>query len=102
MTGLKELGLENKVKRYEHHLSHAANAYLASGFDRALVLTLDGRPLSPDDATLWSLGVYPNAVLHAVCAPGAGLDAFGAEPAAAPPPSPSGPREGPDESSRRA
>ena len=42
LTGLKELGLENKVKRYEHHLSHAANAYLASGFDRALVLTLDG------------------------------------------------------------
>ncbi len=42
----------------------------------SLVLTLDGRQLSPDDATLWSLGVYPDAVLHAVCAPGAGLDAF--------------------------
>ena len=42
LAGLRELGLENKVKRYEHHLSHAANAYLASGFDRALVLTLDG------------------------------------------------------------
>ena len=25
----------------------------------SLVLTLDGRPLSPDDATLWSLGVSP-------------------------------------------
>jgi len=42
IAGLRELGLENKLKRYEHHLSHAANAYLASGFDRALILTLDG------------------------------------------------------------
>ena len=42
LVGLRELGLDKKVKRYEHHLSHAANAYLASGFDRALVLTLDG------------------------------------------------------------
>ena len=42
LSGLKELGLEGKLKRYEHHLSHASNAYLASGFDRALILTLDG------------------------------------------------------------
>ncbi|HZL98886.1 MAG TPA: carbamoyltransferase C-terminal domain-containing protein, partial [Planctomycetota bacterium] len=28
--------------RSEHHLSHAANAYLSSGFDRALIVTLDG------------------------------------------------------------
>ena len=42
LSGLRELGLENKVKRYEHHLSHAANAYLTSGFDRALIITLDG------------------------------------------------------------
>ncbi len=41
-AGLRELGLEGKLKRYEHHLSHASNAYLASGFDRALVVTLDG------------------------------------------------------------
>jgi carbamoyltransferase len=40
--GLKELGLDGKLKRYEHHLSHASNAYLASGYDRALVITLDG------------------------------------------------------------
>ena len=31
-----------KLERGEHHLSHAANAYLASGFERALVVTLDG------------------------------------------------------------
>jgi len=40
--GLAELGLTGKLKRYDHHLSHAANAYHASGFDRALVVTLDG------------------------------------------------------------
>jgi carbamoyltransferase len=40
--GLRELGLLAKLKRSEHHLSHAANAYLASGFDRALIVTIDG------------------------------------------------------------
>jgi carbamoyltransferase len=42
LEGLAALGLEKKLKHYEHHLSHAANAYLASGFDHALVVTLDG------------------------------------------------------------
>lgn len=41
-AGLAKLGLAGKLKRGEHHLSHAANAYLASGFERALVVTLDG------------------------------------------------------------
>ena len=41
-AGLRELGLLDKLKRYEHHLSHAANAYHASGFERALIVTLDG------------------------------------------------------------
>ncbi len=40
--GLRGLGLLGKLKRSEHHLSHAANAYLASGFDRAVVVTIDG------------------------------------------------------------
>ena len=31
-----------KLKRVEHHLSHAANAYYTSGFDEALIVTLDG------------------------------------------------------------
>lgn len=39
---LTELGLLKKLKRYEHHLSHAACAYFASGFERALIVTLDG------------------------------------------------------------
>jgi carbamoyltransferase len=41
-AGLAALGLTGKLKRAEHHLSHAANAWLASGFERALVVTLDG------------------------------------------------------------
>ena len=31
-----------KLKRVEHHASHAANAYYTSGFDEALIVTLDG------------------------------------------------------------
>jgi carbamoyltransferase len=41
-AGLDRLGLRPKLRRAEHHLSHAANAYLASGFERALVVTIDG------------------------------------------------------------
>lgn len=39
---LHELGLLSKIRRFDHHLSHAANAFFASGFDRALIVTLDG------------------------------------------------------------
>lgn len=39
---LEKLGLTAKLRRVEHHLSHAANAFLASGFERALCITLDG------------------------------------------------------------
>jgi carbamoyltransferase len=41
-AGLERLGLRARLKRSEHHLSHAANAYYTSGFERALVVTLDG------------------------------------------------------------
>jgi carbamoyltransferase len=41
-AGLVRLGIRAPLERSEHHLSHAANAYLASGFERALVVTLDG------------------------------------------------------------
>jgi carbamoyltransferase len=41
-AGLAEVGLGGKLKRVEHHLSHAANAYYTSGFDEALIVTLDG------------------------------------------------------------
>jgi carbamoyltransferase len=39
---LDELGLTAKFARVDHHASHAANAYLTSGFDQALIVTLDG------------------------------------------------------------
>jgi len=39
---LSERGLLDKLKRGEHHAAHAAAAYLGSGFDRALIVTLDG------------------------------------------------------------
>ena len=41
-AGLSEVGLGDKLKRVEHHLSHAANAFYTSGFDQALIVTLDG------------------------------------------------------------
>ena len=41
-NGLDELGLRSKLKRIEHHASHASNAYYTSGFDEALIVTLDG------------------------------------------------------------
>ncbi len=41
-SGLEEVGMRPKLKRIEHHLSHAANAYFTSGFDEALIVTLDG------------------------------------------------------------
>jgi carbamoyltransferase len=40
--GLRNFGLSDKLRRFEHHTSHAANAYYTSGFERALIVTLDG------------------------------------------------------------
>ena len=39
---LAELGVADRLKRIEHHLSHAANAYYTSGLSDALIVTLDG------------------------------------------------------------
>jgi carbamoyltransferase len=41
-AGLAEYGLESKLRRFHHHDTHAANAFYASGFDEALLITLDG------------------------------------------------------------
>lgn len=40
--GLAGIGWTKPVKRMDHHLSHAANSFLCSGFERALCVTLDG------------------------------------------------------------
>src|SRR5688572_17028479 len=42
LSALTELGLGSKLKRVDHHTSHAANAYYTSGFSDALIVTLDG------------------------------------------------------------
>lgn len=41
INNLKKIGLEKKLVRVEHHLCHAASAFYTSGFDRALIVTLD-------------------------------------------------------------
>ncbi|WP_119395161.1 carbamoyltransferase family protein [Salinibius halmophilus] len=40
--GLKSFGWDKPAKRIDHHLSHAANAFLSSGYEKALCITLDG------------------------------------------------------------
>lgn len=40
--GLQEYGLENKLRRFHHHDTHAANSFFASGYKQALLVTLDG------------------------------------------------------------
>ena len=42
LSALTELGIVSKLKRVDHHTSHAANAYYTSGFTDALIVTLDG------------------------------------------------------------
>ncbi len=42
LEGLKKFGLQNKLVRFDHHLCHSANTYYTSGFDEALIVTLDG------------------------------------------------------------
>lgn len=42
LAGLAKLGLGDRLRRCEHHASHAANAFLSSGFEKALVVTFDG------------------------------------------------------------
>jgi carbamoyltransferase len=40
--GLEQYGLLPKLRRFSHHNTHAANAFYASGFEEALIVTLDG------------------------------------------------------------
>ena len=40
--GLSQYGLDSKIKRMDHHMTHAANSFITSGFERALCITLDG------------------------------------------------------------
>ncbi len=40
--GLEELGLRDKLRRYNHHECHVANAFYYSGYEDALVMSFDG------------------------------------------------------------
>jgi carbamoyltransferase len=42
LAGLSQYGLEKKLRRFHHHDTHAANAFHSSGYDQALLITLDG------------------------------------------------------------
>jgi carbamoyltransferase len=42
LEGLSTYGLESKLQRFDHHETHAANAFYGSGFDAALLVTFDG------------------------------------------------------------
>jgi len=42
LAGLEKFGLSDKLQRVDHHLTHASNAYYTSGYDEALIVTLDG------------------------------------------------------------
>ena len=39
--GLSKFGLSEKLSRVEHHVTHAANAFFCSGFEKALIVTVD-------------------------------------------------------------
>lgn len=42
ISGLRASGFLGEVRRFDHHLTHAANAHFASGFEKTLCITLDG------------------------------------------------------------
>ena len=51
----QEIGYEGEVLMIEHHLSHAASAYLVSPFEEAAILTVDG-------VGEWSTATYGRGV----------------------------------------
>jgi carbamoyltransferase len=42
LEGLARYRLQSKLRRFDHHDTHAANAFYGSGFDEALLVTFDG------------------------------------------------------------
>ncbi|MCA8916861.1 MAG: carbamoyltransferase [Planctomycetes bacterium] len=56
--GVPRTSLRAPVKRVEHHLAHAASAFLVSPYERAAVLTLDG--FGDFASALWGVGERSN------------------------------------------
>jgi carbamoyltransferase len=50
----KEFGYKGAICYGQHHLSHAASAFYASGFERAAILTVDG--VGEWSTTTWGIG----------------------------------------------
>lgn len=59
---LKKLGLNGKLYIVDHHLAHAAGACYASGFSKALCLTLDG----VGDALSGSVNIFENGAIKRI------------------------------------
>lgn len=70
---LRKLGFENfKLLFYDHHLCHAISAAFASGFEKALVITIDGI----GDALSGTISRFENGKLERIKAI-SGRDSFG-------------------------
>lgn len=72
-AGLATYGLDKKLRRFHHHDTHAANAFFASGYDRALLVTFDGYGSGacggvyvggPDGMELLHRFNFPNSLGH--------------------------------------
>lgn len=61
---LRRMGIDKKLVFVDHHMAHAASAYYASGFNEALVLTLDGA----GDGLSGSVSIGENGQLRRVAA----------------------------------
>ena len=85
-----ELGYDGEVLFLKHHLSHAASSFLASPFERAAILTVDG--IGEWASTTWGTGEgsrirveaelrYPNSVglLYAIVTTHLGFRVFAGE-----------------------
>lgn len=56
-AGLRTHGLEHKLRHFPHHLTHAESCFRTSGWDRALVVIMDGYGTG-ECSTIW-LGEGP-------------------------------------------
>jgi carbamoyltransferase len=72
-SGLNQYGLGQKLKRFHHHDTHAANSFFSSGFDKALLVTFDGYGSGaaggiytggPDGIKLLHRFDFPNSLGH--------------------------------------
>lgn len=72
-AGLEQYGLKGKLRRFHHHDTHAANAFFASGFKRALLVCFDGYGSGaaggiytggPDGIKLLQRMPFPNSLGH--------------------------------------